>query len=101
MKESLEKFIQDHNIESLEIVSGGARGADRMGEEYAHFYNHKLKSMPADWDTFGKAAGYRRNADMADYADGCIVFWDGKSKGSRHMIDLANKKGITTVVVNY
>lgn len=73
------------------IVSGGARGADSLGEKFAREKRCWLKVFSADWDGFGKSAGYRRNAEMANYADACIVFWDGKSKGTKHMIDLAEK----------
>jgi len=74
-----------------EIVSGGARGADHLGEVYAWECDYKKTVFPADWDKNGKAAGYIRNEEMAKYADALIAFWDGKSKGTKHMIDLANK----------
>lgn len=101
MSDTLHKYISDYNITDLQIVSGGARGADKMGEEFAKYYGHQLKIMPADWDTYGKAAGYRRNADMADYADGCIVYWNEISKGTGHMIDLAKRKDIDLEIVRY
>ena len=85
----------------VEIVSGGAKGADRLGEFFAIDHDLPIKRFPADWDKFGKSAGFRRNADMADYADHCICFWDGKSKGTGHMIDLAKNKGLKLTVVNY
>ncbi|NCE77236.1 DUF2493 domain-containing protein, partial [Anaerotruncus sp. X29] len=53
---------------ALEIVSGTARGADQFGEQYAASRNIPVKQFPADWKRYGKAAGYRRNAQMADYA---------------------------------
>jgi hypothetical protein len=46
-----------------------------------------IKRYPADWDTFGKSAGYRRNEQMAEDADALVAFWDGESKGTAHMID--------------
>lgn len=69
-----------------EVVSGGARGADRLGESFAHLYNKSVKVFPADWDKHGKSAGILRNREMADYADGLIAFWDGVSPGTKHMI---------------
>lgn len=103
MRKEVIKFINEHNINesSLEIISGGARGADRLGELYAKHKNYDLIIMSADWDTYGKAAGYRRNAKMAKYADGCIVFWDGVSRGTKHMIDLANKEELDLKIVKY
>ena len=77
-----------------EIVSGGARGADSLSEILAKKLNIPLQSMPADWNKHGKSAGYVRNEEMAKYADACLVLWDGTSKGSKHMIDLAKKHNL-------
>lgn len=91
----------------IEIVSGGARGADRLGEEFAKDYDLKIKRFPANWDLYGKRAGYMRNADMAIYAKQdekigvLIAFWDEKSKGTNHMIELGNKQGLRVFVVKY
>lgn len=87
--------------EEIEIVSGGASGADSLGEKYAKERGYKLTIMNANWDLFGRSAGYIRNEEMAKYADACVVFWDGKSRGTKHMIDLANKEGIVLKVVTY
>jgi len=83
----------------IEIVSGTAKGADELGEKIAIMSPVPLKQFPAQWDTFGKSAGYRRNEQMAQYADGTIIFWDGESKGSKHMVDLAIKYGLDLWVV--
>lgn len=75
-----------------EIVSGGARGADSYGENYAKDFNIPLKIFPAKWRVNGvydPSAGYKRNVEMARYADACIVLWNGKSRGSKHMIKTA------------
>ncbi len=69
-----------------EIVSGGARGVDTLGEKIAEGINVPVKRMPADWDTYGKRAGYLRNTDMAEYADAAVIVWNGESKGTKHMI---------------
>ena len=74
------------NLEDIEIVSGTARGADALGEQYANEHNLPIKQFPADWDKYGKRAGYLRNNQMADYADYLVAFWDGKSPGTKHMI---------------
>jgi hypothetical protein len=90
-----------------EIVSGCAKGADQLGEKFAKAFKFQLKQFPADWDKFGKSAGYKRNEQMALYAKEdpnfgvLIAFWDGKSKGTKHMIDLAYKHGLKVFVVNY
>jgi hypothetical protein len=88
---------------NVEIVSGTARGADQLGERFAKEYKYPVKRFPADWDTYGKSAGYKRNEQMALYAkedDGVLIaFWDGVSKGTKHMIDLANKHGLRVFIV--
>lgn len=91
---------------ALEIVSGTARGADQFGELYAESRNIPVKRFPADWNRYGKAAGYRRNTQMADYAaefpyGGLIAFWDGESRGTKAMIELAKKKGLMVEVITY
>lgn len=92
MQRSCDDILADINV--TEIVSGTARGADTTGEIYANLRNIPVKSFPADWNTHGKSAGYIRNAEMADYADMLIAFWDGKSRGTKHMIDLAKSNGL-------
>lgn len=78
-------------LTEVEIVSGAANGADKLGENYASDNGYPVKQFPADWNRFGKGAGCIRNAPMAEYADALIAFWDGKSIGTKHMIDLANR----------
>ena len=101
LKTKLDHLLKNKEIGYVEIVSGGANGADKLGERYANEKGCMLKIFNANWDAYGKSAGYKRNAQMADYGDACVAFWDGKSKGSKHMIDLANKKGIRVVIARY
>ena len=72
-----------------EVVSGGARGADAGGERYARARNLLLKRFPANWDKYGNAAGFIRNEEMAEYADGVILFPGGT--GTYHMEQMAKK----------
>lgn len=83
------------------IVSGGARGADRLGETYAKDKGYRVVIYPAKWDVYGKRAGYVRNEQMAKNADALIAFWDGESMGTRHMIDLAAKYGLKVSVKRF
>lgn len=87
--------------EVIEIVSGDARGADSLGVQYANKRGLAVKHFPADWNRFGKSAGYKRNAQMADYADALYAFWDGKSKGTAHMIELSRQKALQVRVKQY
>jgi hypothetical protein len=79
---------------NIEIVSGAYKGADLLGEKYAAERNYFIKQFPADWRRYGKSAGQKRNTVMANYADILIAFWDGKSKGTKNMIDLATQAGL-------
>lgn len=80
------------------IISGGARGADRLGEEWANQIGLPLEIYPADWDRHGKSAGHRRNAEMAAVADALIALWGGQSRGTKGMIDLATARGLRVFV---
>ena len=84
-----------------EIVCGEARGADTLGRTYAYDNDILIKSYPADWERYGKSAGFVRNEEMAAYADKAIIFWDGKSVGSKDMIDKMEKLGKEVRVVYY
>ena len=89
LKEYCSKF------DITEVISGGARGADSLAENYAKENNIKLTVFPADWKKFGKSAGFIRNKDIIDNADFVIAFWDGESKGTLNSINIAksqNKK---------
>jgi len=99
LKEKCDHYLL--NAKEIEIVSGTAYGADKLGELYAEERGYPIKRFPADWDKYGKGAGYIRNARMAEYADYLILFWDGMSRGSKNMYDIAKKKGLEVKVVKY
>ena len=73
------------------ILSGCAKGADALGERYAEEKGFKIEKHPADWAKFGRSAGPKRNEQMAKNSDYVICFWDGKSRGTKSMIELARK----------
>lgn len=104
----LDKYIEELSPvyrKTVEIVSGGCRGADKLGEGYSDNNKISLVRFPADWDTHGKKAGYLRNREMAEYAAEGIgvlfLFWDGKSRGSKNMLELAQRYGLEVKVVRY
>ena len=97
--EYLNRVLQAHDITM--IVSGTARGADRLGEMWADNNNVPVKKHPADWNKHGKSAGYIRNSEMAKCSEALVAFWDGKSRGTKHMIDLATKEGLVVTVYDY
>lgn len=85
----------------IEIVSGGARGADLLGEKYANQKGFPIKRFIPNWIKYGKSAGIRRNTEMSNYGTHLIAFWDGESKGTSHMIKAAKLNKIPTIVINY
>ncbi len=104
LKCTLDNFQQEYgNI--TEMMSGGARGSDKLGEQYANENNIPIKQFVPDWEGLGKKAGHVRNRKMGDYAkehNGMLVaFWDKQSKGTKGMIDYATKIGLKSVVVYY
>jgi hypothetical protein len=86
------------DTEITEVVSGGARGVDAMGERWAREVGIPVRVFPADWDKHGKAAGPIRNGQMADYADALIAVWNGQSRGTSNMIEQAKAKGLRVFV---
>ena len=90
MESVLEEFLPK-NIE-IEIVIQGNRGASQLAERYSYHNNLNLKIIRANWDAFGKEAGYRRNEEMTEYADALVAFWNGKSKGIKDLIYEARKQ---------
>ena len=95
-----EKCEQAFSLQTeIEIVTGKCAGADSLGEQYAKEKGYKITEFPADWDKYGKAAGYKRNEQMAIYADALIAFFDGESKGTKLMIELAKKHELKVKVV--
>ncbi len=75
------------------IVSGGAKGADALGERYAKENGFKIEQYLPNWDKYGKSAGPKRNKQMAEISDYVICFWDKTSKGTKSMIEEARKNG--------
>lgn len=102
LKEKCNEYLREKRKEyNIIIISGGARGADTLGEKYAQEEGFSLEVFPANWNKFGKSAGFRRNEQMAEVADALIAFWDGKSNGTKHMIEIMENKKLLVRVVNY
>lgn len=98
VKKAIELSIEKKGWEITEVVCGMAKGVDTFGMRWAYENNVQVNKKPADWDLHGKAAGFIRNKEMAQYADACIVLYDGKSRGSANMIKQAKEHGLDTVV---
>lgn len=108
LEENLDNYINDLVLEPedrIKIISGTARGADILGERYASTRKYFVHRFPADWNRYGRRAGYLRNEKMAKYAaieNGVLfAFWNGESKGTKYMIDLAKRYGLEVHVILY
>ena len=97
MKRKLDYYFQ---VCTPTIICGEARGADTLGKKYAEEKGYKVLSYPADWSK-GRGAGYARNERMAREADALIAFWDGKSSGTKHMIETMRKMNKSVRIVKY
>jgi len=98
LKTKMDAILQ--NQTEVEIVSGTAYGADQLGERYAQERGYPVKRFPAQWEKFGRRAGYLRNEEMANYASHVVVFTNG-SKGSQHMIDISTRLGLPLRIVRF
>ena len=100
-----DKFIevQKHRYITtrVTVISGCATGADALGMVYAAHRGYEVEKYPALWDRYGRAAGPIRNRVMAQKATACIVFWDGRSPGTKNMIVECEKAGLPCRVIKY
>lgn len=92
------RAIKESGFQITELVSGGAGGVDKLGEKYANRLEIPVKVFLADWEKKKASAGIIRNAHMANYAEALIAVWDGESRGTKNMIETAEKKGLKVFV---
>lgn len=95
------KILDEYKSLISQIVSGGAAGADTIGEKWAKSNNISTNIIYPEWDKYGKRAGYIRNMLIVDASDAILAFWDGKSKGTKHTIDYAMKLGKAVRIIEY
>lgn len=86
----IERFLAQVPFEITTVVCGGAKGVDSLGRVWARQNNIPVEMYLADWEKHGKSAGYKRNQEMAKNADALVAIWDGESKGTSHMIQIAS-----------
>ena len=96
--EEVDKAVVASGFEVTEEVCGKAKGVDTSGENWAKANNIPVKEFYALWKKFGNQAGYVRNSDMGDYGEALIALWDGVSKGTKNMIEIAERKGLKVYV---
>jgi hypothetical protein len=96
---SINNRLHDYDPATDVIVSGAARGADRAAARLARVMGFKVVEYPADWDRFGKRAGFLRNQAIVDNCDKVVAFWDGESRGTADTIERARKAGKPVTIV--
>lgn len=101
LKKHIDTFVSDSKITITKIVSGGAIGADKLGEEYAKENEIPIQIFYPNWNKYGKRAGILRNYDIIKSCDIVIAFWNGISKGTKHSIDISKKMGKKCIIINY
>ena len=97
--EVLKTALESLKKKATLIVSGGAKGADSLGERWAKENNIETLIFLPDWEKYRKAAGFIRNQEIVLNCDVCVAFWDGQSKGTLSTIELCKKAGKEVVVV--
>jgi hypothetical protein len=97
-KEEIFYHLNNVDFTITEVICGGAIGPDTIGKQWAIETHTPYSMFPAHWDVHGKAAGTVRNKQMAEYADALVLFWDGKSPGSKNMLVEAKKRNLIIVV---
>jgi predicted Rossmann fold nucleotide-binding protein DprA/Smf involved in DNA uptake len=103
LERKLDAIFLNSKPEEVAIISGGAQGADCLGERYAHVRSLQLIQVYARWNAYGRRVGYVRNKLMAEIATHLVAFWDGKIEGSgtKMMIDLAEQQGLPVRVIRF
>lgn len=92
--------IKTSGFPVTEVVCGMARGVDNLGLEWALNTDTPVKRMPADWRKHGLSAGFKRNTEMAAYAEALIAVWDGHSRGTKQMIEAAKARRLKIYVTD-
>lgn len=100
LKATMDKLLCNITDE-ITVVCGQAKGADTLGEQYAMEKGYTIDYYPAQWKLYGKRAGYLRNEQMAQNADALAAFWNGESRGTKNMIELAKRYGLKVRVKRY
>ena len=103
----VDKVLENQKDKEIIIIQGGCpTGGDYFARKYSLSKNIKCKEFKADWDKYGKSAGYIRNKKMHEYISkypnrGVFAWWDGKSKGTSHSFELAKKYNNPIRIYNF
>jgi hypothetical protein len=80
------------------VLSRETPGVDTLAEWWAEQHGIPVTRFTAEWKRYGRRAGPIRNQEMAGYAEGLVAVWDGQSRGTRNMIQLARRRGLQVYV---
>jgi hypothetical protein len=83
------------------IIQGLARGVDKIAKDWADKHKVLTWDFPAEWDKYGAWAGFKRNIEMVDKCDYCLILWDGQSRGTKHDIILCQSKNKPHKIIVY
>jgi len=97
---AMKEFENIHGVVES-VVSGGAKGADALAERYAKDNRLPITVYPAEWERYGKKAGYIRNKLIVNDCDFVVAFWDGESTGTKSSLDYARETGKPVMVINF
>lgn len=103
--EIFSKFVAEYienecRGEKIIILSGHCSGTDLMAERYAKEKEYDLEIFPAEWDKYGRGAGPKRNKEMVEKSDRVLAFWNGKSRGTKNLVETAKKLNKQIAVKN-
>lgn len=98
LKAVLPRFV-NLKTSKFSFVSGGARGVDRMAEQFCEENEYECKVFKANWDLYGKSAGFIRNAEIVRESDLILAFWDGYSRGTLDTIQKATQTGKIVCII--
>ena len=99
----MDQWTMDNDMgpDNTDFISGEATGADSLGKKWALSRGYKVALFPAHWELYGRSAGYRRNEKMAKAATYLVAFWDGRSRGTAHMVSIADKYKLKVHIERY
>ena len=96
-----DKLMNLYNFSAITIITGDARGADSHAVKLAKIFDIPFKRLVANWDKYGKDAGFIRNVEIEERAIECVAFWDGRSSGTKHTIELFQEADKKVTIVGY
>jgi len=99
----MDRWVLDNDMgpDNTDFISGEAKGADSLGKKWALSRGYRVMLFPAQWDIHGKSAGYKRNVEMAEHGTHLVAWWNEDSKGTGHMILIANAAGLKVHLERY